>query len=269
VGAWGPGLYSDDFALDLKTTVSTMCRLPISGSEIVRLLTELICVTPDDEAYTTFWLVVADQLHRRGIRSEAVDRAVAIIEDGSDLRLLHHLGMAETDLRKREAMLRELREELTAPLPDRERRTLKKPQPFVAHSGEVYTFEVDSRGSSYNPYGTDPAEASFHPVGWGAVMVLRAGRMCEYLAWYQLAPALNPGLSRPTLEEAIETIDPSHNDVGTLPRSHMKRVGLQLLGRIEPPVVDPPDEQRVLDVVASDISAANIWQRYWEPGTLG
>lgn len=85
VGTWGPGLYSDDFAADLRTMVGTVSRLPLSGDEIVALLQdpEPGSAAPDDEDYTTFWLVVADQLHRRGIGSTAYERALAIIDDGS------------------------------------------------------------------------------------------------------------------------------------------------------------------------------------------
>jgi hypothetical protein len=65
--AWGPGLYSDDFAADLKTTVGTLCRLPFSGEEIVEILVELNPAASNsaDEEHTTFWLVVADQFQRR------------------------------------------------------------------------------------------------------------------------------------------------------------------------------------------------------------
>ena len=71
MGAFGPGLYSDDFAADLRTTVSTVFRLPLSRPELVATLEALepAAAMPEDEDYTTFWLVVADQLHRRGIRS--------------------------------------------------------------------------------------------------------------------------------------------------------------------------------------------------------
>lgn len=81
--------------------LSAVCRLPIDGAEIVHLLCELEPVAPDDEGYTTFWLVLADQLQRRGISSDARARALAIIDDGSDLAMQAELGMSDPDLRKR------------------------------------------------------------------------------------------------------------------------------------------------------------------------
>jgi hypothetical protein len=35
MGAWGIGLYSGDFARDLKTTISAVCRLPLNEELLV------------------------------------------------------------------------------------------------------------------------------------------------------------------------------------------------------------------------------------------
>ena len=65
MGAWGIGLYSGDFARDLKATISAVCRLPLDEESLV----EAVCgseasaaADPADEDHTIFWLVVADQL---------------------------------------------------------------------------------------------------------------------------------------------------------------------------------------------------------------
>ncbi len=94
MGAWGPGLYSNDFALDLRATLSAVCRLPVDGHEIVKLMGDLepVSMVPDDEDHATFWLVVADQLQRRGISSEAQARAMVIIDDNSNHVMLEELG---------------------------------------------------------------------------------------------------------------------------------------------------------------------------------
>ena len=44
MGAWGIGLYSGDFATDLKATISAVCRLPLDEEPLV----EAIC---QSEAY--------------------------------------------------------------------------------------------------------------------------------------------------------------------------------------------------------------------------
>ena len=70
MGVWSVGLYSSDFALDLRSTISAVLRLPFSDERLI----DAICETepqsaenPDDEDYATFWLVLADQLAKRGL----------------------------------------------------------------------------------------------------------------------------------------------------------------------------------------------------------
>jgi hypothetical protein len=196
MGAWGAGLYSDDFAADLKTTVATLCRLPRSGAELVDTLIGVVpaATAAGDTDHTTFWLVVADQLHRRGISSPATDLALAILDDGSNLDAMRSLGMSDADLRARASKLETLRARLSQPLPVKERRTLRAPQPLLARRGQIYAYPVDDRGRPANPYFTRPELARFTPVGWGSCAVLTAGHAFDYLAWTRPRRATGRGV---------------------------------------------------------------------------
>lgn len=57
VGMWGTGLYANDAAADLKSTVATLLRLPFSPDEIVEALKEheRCLVDPGSEDYTACW----------------------------------------------------------------------------------------------------------------------------------------------------------------------------------------------------------------------
>ena len=266
MGAWGPGLYSDDFALDLRTTISAVSRLPLDGAEIVGLLRDLEPVTPPDEGYITFWLVVADQLHRRGIHSEAQAQAVAIIEDNSNLAALEDLGMSEPDLRKRRRSLEKLRDTLSGPLPDKQRKTLKKPQVLLMEPGQVYVYPVDSRSSCVNPYFTDATRPTFEPARCGVFQVFNAGHALGYLAWYDLATARRPFRRRPSLKAAAAAVDAARGGVGTLTRLHSSRMQLELLGSVDSPPRPKPAEEDTIRVTASDISIANLLSRWARPG---
>jgi hypothetical protein len=64
MGIFGPGLYSGDFAMDLRTNISAVVRLPFEPEEWVQILSRSNPSASDDqtnEEHTTFWLVVADQ----------------------------------------------------------------------------------------------------------------------------------------------------------------------------------------------------------------
>src|SRR5262249_36762986 len=150
---------------------------------------------------TTFWLVVADQLHRRGIPSRARERALEIIANRTDLGALAKLGMSAPDLKKRERFLNALGEELRSPPKAGSRKTLRKPQPLLFSAGDVLVFPIDSRGNCYNPYVTNPARANFTPVGWDGCVVVATGRALEYFSWYQIAPTRGLWKRRPSLVE--------------------------------------------------------------------
>jgi hypothetical protein len=54
MGAWGVGLYSNDVALDLKSTVASVLRLPFSPDDALAVLVENepALSDPADESYT-------------------------------------------------------------------------------------------------------------------------------------------------------------------------------------------------------------------------
>lgn len=73
MGTWGPGLYSNDMAADLRPMVSGALKLPLPIDDIVDLIARQepeIALDPDDEDHTAFWLVVADLVWKSGDRSE-------------------------------------------------------------------------------------------------------------------------------------------------------------------------------------------------------
>jgi hypothetical protein len=106
MGVWGPGLYSGDFAADLRQAIRAVVRLPFEAEKLVDILVGMepgAANNSEHEEHTTFWLVVADQFARRGIACERVrDKALQIIDDGTDLAVLARLGMQPALLRKRQ-----------------------------------------------------------------------------------------------------------------------------------------------------------------------
>jgi hypothetical protein len=190
MGAWGIGLYSGDFAQDLKAAVSAVCRLPLAEEELVDALCQsekTAAINPADEDHAIFWLVLADQFEKRGVFSPQVRQtALAIIDEGKDAAMMQVLGMKPGDIRKRAAKLAELRARLVAqPEITSERKTIKTPLPYVFEQYGVYAYPVSER-EPINPY--LPASrfdrASWHPEGFMLMLILRRGRGFGYLPWY-------------------------------------------------------------------------------------
>lgn len=124
MGTWGPGLYANDLAKDLKSTITSVLRLPLEPDELITLLQESYpeaSSQENDEEYTSFWLVLADQFHKKGVHhSDLFARAIGIIDSGMDLERPERQEMSPADRKKREKAMQKLREQLLSPPQERQ-----------------------------------------------------------------------------------------------------------------------------------------------------
>ena len=243
MGVWNLGLYSSDFAMDLRSTISAVLRLPFSEERLVDFVCESepqAAQNKADEDYTTFWLVLADQLAKRGIvATRARDLAISIIDTDADLASMERRGALASDLKKRAAILQKLRVHLeTAQPATKPRVVLKKPQPYLMEIGDVIRYPT-SGGKPINPYAS-PAQLakpggplSFNHDGYGAFVVIDAGRAFDFLAWYRAvrmgtamgdAPAADMVLN----EELLWVLGLG----GTCSAAHFKRMRLEKIGAV-------------------------------------
>ena len=235
MGFWGVGLYSGDFAMDLRAAVAAVARLPLAPDELVAILRGVEAAAADDPSdadHTTFWLVLADQLARRGVYPEEVRRrALEIIDGGQDLAQLDALGAGAADLRKRQVRLEEIRAALMNPV-ERSRKVLSGPQPRVMEEGEVYAYPT-SRGNPINPYfKSKDLVPNWSQDGWGVFVVIETGHVFGYLAWYRVmslegARSAPPDIAALWGEPLWELRRP-----GTCPRLHKARMELHPIGAV-------------------------------------
>ena len=268
MGAWGIGLYSSDFAQDLRGTVKAVSRLPYAPERLL----ELLCATepsaandPKDADHTVFWLTVADQFAKRGIDCiRARDRALAIISGGDDLAAMAALGMDEKSLTKRRAMLEELRRRIASPVEAaKPRAVLKAPQKLLLAAGEVVIYPT-CKGAPINPYAVGKEYAfvkAWKQDGWGAFVVLERGLAFEFLAWYRAAVITDSVSIEPTLAELREPRMWLLRNPGTVSARHYANMQLKSLGCIS---IDPdklahifPMRMSATSCAVNDISLAN------------
>ena len=185
MGMWGPGLYANDFAKDLKATIGAVLTLPLEPTDLVSLIEELY---PDqsrlegEEDYTSFWLVIADNFHQSGINEPNLfKRATNIVDSGMDLRCPERQEMSESDRQKRGKLLAELRDRITKPPPKTKRKTLSQPQPLVLTAGDLFVYPVFEYGQCINPYSS---RWNRDQKAWGAAYIVRSGHVFQYLAYY-------------------------------------------------------------------------------------
>jgi hypothetical protein len=242
MGAWGGGLYESDFALDLKGTIEAALRAPLSDDEILAELWASHGEGSADVEALDYWLVLADQFERRGLRRQDVfERALAIVEAGEDLAALEALDAESKTIAKRRKDTAKLVERLREPRPAKRRRPLNNPEPLLLEPGEALAWPTD-RGNSINPY--VPADSlwrlgGFTQDGWGFGIVTEAGHQFHVLAYYAVQVLKWRRAERPSPELAVHCPrSPWH--YGTTRKLHLERSGVERLGRAPDEAIGPP-----------------------------
>lgn len=119
MGAWGTGLYSDDFALDVKNELIDQLKFGVHYREAFEKLKEDYVDTAeyDDPDIPVFWFVCADVLWKYGRLDDDIRQtALSYIDNGGDL----HRWTDESEflMKKRKAVLEKLRQKLMSPQPE-------------------------------------------------------------------------------------------------------------------------------------------------------
>ena len=267
MGVWGSGLYSGDFAMDLRSTISALARLPFDPDRLVEILCQTepaAAINPNDEENTTFWLIVADQFSKRGIVCDrAREKALEIIDSNTDLTVLHELGMKDSDLRKRRKLLAEVRTRITAAPVPKARTVLKNPQPLLMEVGDVVVYPTRN-GGSINPYYATIRMVngrSWIPDGWGAAIIIGCGRAFDFLSWYRPLTLAEARGEKPALDWLRSDVLWRLELPGACSPTHFKRLELEKIGNL------PLDSEKLAELLhglrpgisaaVSDITLAN------------
>ncbi len=244
MGVFGTGLYSGDFAMDLRTTISAVSRLPFDGDQLADILSSTeqgAAHQTDDEDHTVFWLVIADQFAKRSIVCDRVrNRALEIIDSGADLAMNEKRGMSPSDLAKRRKMLMEVRERITAPvLQKRPRTVLKKPQELLMGVGDVFVYPTFG-GRCINAYAASreldrlgTGAPVWRQDGWAAMVIVGRGRAFDFLAWYRPLAIARATDQKPALEDIGGELLWRLASAGTCSAMHFKRMEFEKIGTLQ------------------------------------
>jgi len=277
MGAWGGGLYDSDFALDLKATIKALLRAPLGMDDLLAEVQSSFGEGAGDSDALDYWLVLADQLERRGIpRPDIFDRAIAIVEAGDDVALLEELEADANTIAERRRETAKLVERLRDPRPAKARKPLKKPQPLLLEVGEALIWPTE-RGESINAYIAEdaPWRPDFTADGWGFGIVTDAGHQFHVLAFYAVQVLKWRRSERPSVDLA-ERCPRAHHHYGTIGKLHLKRARIERLGRVpEAAMGSPPDpdytrrESRravTREIGLSGAFGYDAWNRWVLPG---
>jgi hypothetical protein len=142
MGTWGPGIFSDDLACDLRDRYRDLLGDGLSGEEATdQLLAEWQTELADPDVVPVFWLALAATQWKVGRLEDRVKaEALRIISTGADLSRWEGSGPAF--LKKRQVALQKLCRQIESPQPPPRR----IPKRFVNSCdwevGEVLAFRL-------------------------------------------------------------------------------------------------------------------------------
>jgi len=278
MGAAGGGIYDSDFARDLKATINGILRTPLSDDEIFAELWAMFGNHAGEVDALDYWLVLADQLERRSLRRQEVfERAIAIVADGEDIAVLKSLEAGPKVLARRRKETAQLVERLQAPRPQKNRRPLRKPMPLLFARGEALSWPTD-KGQSINPYIAEDQLwklGGFKRDGWGFGIVTDAGLVFEVLSFYAVQVLKWRRPERPSPELAAHCPRADHF-YGTMNELHLKRAGIERIGRVPDAAMGPPPAPAVaqtqarravlMDISMTGALGIDAWNSWVWPG---
>jgi hypothetical protein len=114
VGTWGPAVFSDDLACDVRDDFRDLIAEGVSPEEATeQLLHQYRSSLRNDDERAVVWLALASSQWSAGRLIPSVrEPALAIIESGEDLRRLVALGADSRFLSRRRTALSKLRDQL-------------------------------------------------------------------------------------------------------------------------------------------------------------
>jgi hypothetical protein len=243
MGAWGGGIYESDFGCDMRADIDGFMRAPISDDELLATIAAAHGSGEDDDHVEAFdyWLVLADQLERRGLqRRDIFERAIGIIESGQDLAALEKLDAGRGTLARRRKDTAKLLDRLRDPRPAKQRRPLKKPQPLLFEVGEALAWPTD-HGNCFSEY----VLGGFRPDGWGFGVITGTAHEYGVFARYTMQALMWRRPERPSAELAVHCRR-SVNHYGGMSQRGIDSLQVERLGKAPAEAIAPwPDSHNV------------------------
>lgn len=142
MGAWGTGIFQDDTASDIRDEYRDHIGNGLSGPEATaRILKDYASSLAGPGEAGVVWLALAATQWRCGrLEPETRDKALAVIDSGSDLTSWKSASNA--DYLKRRAALEKLRVQLASPQPEPKKIRRRVPAECEWEVGEVISYRL-------------------------------------------------------------------------------------------------------------------------------
>jgi hypothetical protein len=185
MGAWGPGIFSNDTAADIRGDFREALEDGLTPAQATaKLIAGAGDAVDDQDDATSFWSgLAAAQMALGVLQTNVRDRAIALIDAGGDLALWDDPKLAA----KRTLVLERLRDQLLGPQkpPVKVHRPKRVPSPVSA--GDVFLLTLDDgRRARFRVLGIN-----HHRMGDFPIVELIDDRGRPYRQYYRNFQAMN------------------------------------------------------------------------------
>jgi hypothetical protein len=185
MGAWGPGIFSNDTSADIRGDFRELLEDGLTPEQATeRLIQGAGNAVDDQDDATSFWTgLAAVQMALRVLQPRVRDRAISLIDSGGDLALWDDRKVAA----KRKAVLERLRSQLLGPQKAavKVRRPKRIPSPVKA--GDVFLLTLDDgRRARFRVMGMNE-----HRMGDFPIVELIDDRGRPFRQYYKNPDAMN------------------------------------------------------------------------------
>lgn len=144
MGAWGPKLYQDDLAMDVRDSYKEYLRKGFKGNEITEMfLEEYSYAISDTDDAPIFWFALADTQWNLGRLEEGVkEKALYYIQNGSDISRWENENPKQAKVRIK--VLEELENKLNSEQPIEKKISLYKLYRCEWKINDVYAYQLNS-----------------------------------------------------------------------------------------------------------------------------
>jgi hypothetical protein len=211
MGAWGPAIFSDDLACDVRDEFKDLIADGLNPEEATNKLIENYSISKEDpEDYNVFWLsLTATQWKIGRLTNEAKTNAIEIIDNGSDLERWKEEGEPGW-AKQREKHLLKLKEQLISPQPEPKKVKKRYKSQTDLEVGDAISYLLNSGDFAIlRVIGHHTDDGGTHPV-------------CELCDWI--------GKEIPSLQEIEKLPTVKENHPTTLDRVYSKFI----LGQLSP-----------------------------------
>lgn len=145
MSAWGPAIFSDDLACDVRDEFKDLVADGLNQIEATKKLIEMYSISEEDpEDYTVFWLSLAATQWKIGrLTDEAKTKAIHIIDSGLDLRRWEEEGEPGWEKKRKENLLK-LKEQLTSPQPKQKKIKKRYKSQTDLEVGDAVSYQLNS-----------------------------------------------------------------------------------------------------------------------------